>query len=240
MDDKAREKYAKNRQEKSGKVSVWGVIAAILAVGFVAETTGFFEEGVMGAFIAIALYLVGFFYMRIKAKIEKKRLEEDAKKAEEQRRLYDERRRERDLRLLDELKRKDKSDKEKPSGKTPLSSEIKGAEYAKIVAGAFERLNYDIAYRDVNMSDSDAVHLIATRANELCLIHCSKNLGEISVAEIRLFIGDCQEFFERGDYWQDDVKYIYVLQGTIGDDALALIDEERKNGVPIEHRVIGF
>ncbi|MDR2033264.1 MAG: hypothetical protein LBP89_01345 [Helicobacteraceae bacterium] len=240
MGDKTREKYAKNRQEKGGKVSVWGVIAAILAIGFGAEATGIFEEGVTGAFIAIALYLVYFFYMKIKAKIEKKRLEDDAKKAEEQRRLYEERMRERDLRLLDELKQKDKSDKEKPSGKTPLSSEIKGAEYAKIVAGAFERLNYDIAYRDVHMRDSDAVHLIATRANELCLIHCSKNIGEVSVVEIRLFIADCQEFFKRGDYWQDDIRYIYVLQGTIDDDALALIDEERKNGVPVEHRVIGF
>lgn len=217
-----------------------GVVVAILILGFITEKTGTIKNGVEYAFYLILAYTVITAFNYYKARAEKRRLDENARKVEEQRRLEEERRRQREERLMEELYGKNAGKKSKKEGdeKEPVAEEIKGEHYAKIVAAAFKRLGYEVTYRDIHISEDDAVHLIATRANEICLIHCSKNQGEVTRSEIELFALDCAAFFRRHKFWQDDVRYVFALMSMISEKAIDYIDAERKRNVPIEYRVI--
>ncbi|MDR1450863.1 MAG: hypothetical protein LBI57_00800 [Helicobacteraceae bacterium] len=211
-----------------------GVVVAILVFGFIAEKADIIKNGVEYAIYAILIYTVVTFFLRRKAQIEKARLEEEMRKVLERRRLEEERKRLKTQSLLDEEERKKKAE---AAGETQAET-IKGKHYAKIVGAAFIRLGYDVVYRDIDIDEDNAVHLIATRANELCLIHCSQNQIVVEMAEIEVFILDCATFIEHNKFWQDDVKYIYVFMSAISDEAIDYINEERKNRTPIEYRVI--
>ncbi|MDR2151910.1 MAG: hypothetical protein LBO72_03730 [Helicobacteraceae bacterium] len=213
-----------------------GVIVALLLAGFIAETFLGHENGIFVSFALIVVFLAWTGYKRYAERVEKRRLAENARKAEERLRVEEERRKFRDQLLLEEAA---KGEKKKDGDESePVAAEIKGEHYAVIVSAAFKRLGYDVAYRDINIIEDDAVHLIATRANEICLIHCSSNTGEVTMSEIELFTIDCAAFFKRNKFSQDDVRYVYALMGMISEKALKYIEKERKNNVPIEYRVI--
>ncbi|MDR0664687.1 MAG: hypothetical protein LBF86_04100 [Helicobacteraceae bacterium] len=231
-------KEAKSGNADNRRTLFLGIILGILAVGFIAETAGAVKNGVEYALYAIVALAAFYAYSRYKELLEKRRLEENARKAEERRRVEEERKKLREQRLLEELGRKKGEDGDDKDENEPKAEEIKGEHYAKIVAAAFKRLGYDVTYRDVDINEDDAVHLIATRANEICLIHCSNNMGEVTASEVELFAMDCAAFFKRHNFWQDDVRYVYVLMSLISQKALDYIEKERKKNVPIEYRVI--
>jgi hypothetical protein len=236
------DKESKEQKRNDEKRTIFlGAIVAILAAGFLGDLALGSTKGMEYAFFAIFALCAITAYLRIKAAIAKKRkeeLDEDLRKVEERRRIEEEKRKRREAQMLDELYGTGKPSEKKENGAEPKDEAIKGERYAKIVAAAFTRLNYDVSYRDATLKDDGAVHLFATRANEICLIHCSKNPNEVKKAEIELFVYDCETFFRRQNFTQDDAKYIFVTRGTISEEALAHIEEERKNNVPIECRVI--
>ncbi|MDR2904501.1 MAG: hypothetical protein LBU73_00890 [Helicobacteraceae bacterium] len=152
-----------------------------------------------------------------------KQEEEEAKRKEEQERLAAEA-------------------KKRAPAEAPKPEEIKGKEYAIIVGEALKRLNYDIEYRQIVQAGEDAVHILAYRANEVCLVHCTDNRDSpITSRDISSFIADCSSIAKRSKFWQDDIIYLFAISGAIEEEAIDYIAEERKkHKTPIEYRVFGI